>query len=183
MNILLLFLFGLLSISQLGAQEITKFRLMTFNILQGGGNAKNVGFGNDLFDGSRIDEIASAIKLAKADIVGIQEDCSIKSNVILNELGEGWLRAGKLYSKFPAKLIHSNKDRSLEVVDVKLAGSRVVRIVNCHWWPNNYGPFLAQEKLRADARVELNSLAKLVEAKGARRGGTRGYIATIAPLE
>ena len=183
MNILLLFLFGLLSISQLGAQEITKFRLMTFNILQGGGNAKNVGFGNDLFDGSRIDEIASAIKLAKADIVGIQEDCSIKSNVILNELGEGWFRAGKLYSKFSAKLIHSNKDRSLEVVDVKLAGSRVVRIVNCHWWPNNYGPFLAQEKLRADPRVKLKSLAKLVETKGARRGGTRGYRATIAPLE
>jgi len=183
MNIFLLFILGLVFISQLGAQELTKFRLMTFNILQGGGNAKNVGFGNELFGGSRIDEIASAIKLARADIVGIQEDCSSKSNVILNELGDGWHRAGKVYSKFPAQLIHSNRDRSLEVVDVELAGSRVVRIVNCHWWPSNYGPFLSQEKLRADPQVDLNILAKLVKEKGARKGGTRGYTATLEPLE
>jgi exodeoxyribonuclease-3 len=182
-NIFLLFLFGLVSISQLGAEELTTFRLMTFNILQGGGNAKNVGFGNELFDGSRIDEVASAIKRARADIVGIQEDCSSKSKVILNELGDGWYRAGKVYSKFPAQLLYSNKDRSLEVVDVKLAGSRVVRIVNCHWWPNNYGPFLAQEKLRADPQLDLYNLAKLVKQKGARKGGTRGYTATLEPLE
>ena len=183
MNIFLLFLFGLVSISQLGAEELTTFRLMTFNILQGGGNAKNVGFGNELFDGSRIDEVASAIKRARADIVGIQEDCSSKSKVILNELGDGWYRAGKVYSKFPAQLLYSNKDRSLEVVDVKLAGSRVVRIVNCHCWPNNYGPFLAQEKLRADPQLDLYNLAKLVKQKGARKGGTRGYTATLEPLE
>ena len=183
MNSFLLFFVGLVSISQLGAEELSRFKLMTFNILQGGGNAKNVGFGNELFGGSRIDEIASAIKLARADIVGIQEDCSSKSNMLLNELGDGWNRAGKVYSKFPAQLIHSNKDRSLEVVDVELAGSRVVRIVNCHWWPNNYGPFLAQEKLRADPQVDLNSLAKIVQEKGVRRGGTRGYSRTIEPLE
>ena len=183
MNSFLLFFVGLVSISQLGAEELSRFKLMTFNILQGGGNAKNVGFGNELFGGSRIDEIASAIKLARADIVGIQEDCSSKSNMLLNELGDGWNRAGKVYSKFPAQLIHSNKDRSLEVVDVELAGSRVVRIVNCHWRPNNYGPFLAQEKLRADPQVDLNSLAKIVQEKGVRRGGTRGYSTTIEPLE
>jgi endonuclease/exonuclease/phosphatase family metal-dependent hydrolase len=183
MSIIFLFVLGLISISLLGAEEITRFRLMTFNILQGGGNAKNVGIGNELFGGSRIDEIASAIKLAEADVVGIQEDCSSKSNVILNALGDGWYRAGKVYSKFPAQLLYSNKDRSLEVVDVELAGLRVVRIVNCHWWPNNYGPFLAQEKLRADPQVDLNVLAKIVEEKGARRGGTRGYKATIEPLE
>lgn len=183
MNIFLICLLGIISISQLGAEEFARFRLMTFNILQGGGNAKNVGFGDELFGGSRIDEIASAIKLAEADVVGIQEDCSSKSNLILNALGEGWYRAGKLYSKFPAELVYSNKDRSLEVVDVELTGSRVVRIVNCHWWPNNYGPFLAQEKLRADPQVDLNHLAKLVEEKGTRRGGTRGYKATIKPLE
>ena len=183
MSIIFLFVLGLISISQLGAEEITRFRLMTFNILQGGGNAKNVGIGNELFGGSRIDEIVSAIKLAEADVVGIQEDCSSKSNVILNALGDGWYRAGKVYSKFPAQLLYSNKDRSLEVVDVELAGLRVVRIVNCHWWPNNYGPFLAQEKLRADPQVDLNVLAKIVEGKGARRGGTRGYKATIEPLE
>ena len=183
MNLFSICLLGLLAISQLGAEEEVRLRLMTFNILQGGGNAKNVGFGNEWFGGSRIDEIASAIQCARADIVGIQEDCPTKSNVILDELGEGWYRAGKLYSKFPAQLLHSNKDRSLEVVDVELAGSRVVRIVNCHWWPNNYGPFLAQEKLRADPQLDLNHLAKLVKEKGARRGGTRGYRATIEPLE
>ena len=179
MNLFSNCLLGLLAISQLGAEEEVRLRLMTFNILQGGGNAKNVGFGNEWFGGSRIDEIASAIQCARADIVGIQEDCPTNSNVILDELGEGWYRAGKLYSKFPAQLLHSNKNRSLEVVDVELAGSRVVRIVNCHWWPNNYGPFLAQEKLRADPQLDLNHLAELVQEKGARRGGTRGYRATI----
>ena len=183
MNLFSNCLLGLLAISQVGAEEEVRLRLMTFNILQGGGNAKNVGFGNEWFGGSRIDEIASAIQCARADIVGIQEDCPTNSNVILDELGEGWYRAGKLYSKFPAQLLHSNKNRSLEVVDVELAGSRVVRIVNCHWWPNNYGPFLAQEKLRADPQLDLNHLAELVEEKGARRGGTRGYRATIEPLE
>ena len=183
MNLFSICLLGLLAISQLGAEEEVRLRLMTFNILQGGGNAKNVGFGNEWFGGSRIDEIASAIQCARADIVGIQEDCPTNSNVILDELGEGWYRAGKLYSKFPAQLLHSNKNRSLEVVDVELAGSRIVRIVNCHWWPNNYGPFLAQEKLRADPQLDLNHLAELVKEKGARRGGTRGYRATIEPLE
>lgn len=172
-------------VSQLNlyGDQLIGFRLMTFNILQGGGNAKNVGFGNELFGGSRIDEIATAIKLAEADIVGIQEDCPNKSSVLLNELGEGWHRAGKVYSKFPAELIYSSKNRSLEVVDVKLSGSRVVRIVNCHWWPSNYGPFLAQENLKADPKVDLKSLAKLVREKGARRGGTRGYKATIELLK
>ena len=66
---------------------------------------------------------------------------------------------------------------------MKLGGSRVVRIVNCHWWPSNYGPFLAQEKLRTDPQVDLNILAEIVAEKGARRGGARGYKATIEPLE
>ena len=152
---------------------------MTFNILQGGGDAKNVGFGNELFGGSRIDEIATAIKLAKADIVGVQEDCSSKSNVILKELGDGWHRAGKTYSRFPSKLIFTNKGRSLEVVDIELTNSQIVRIVNCHWWPNNYGPFLAQEKLKTNPQIDLNTLSETIEVKGARRGGTRGYHATI----
>ena len=137
-------LFAITAISPLGTAEVNRLRLMTFNILQGGGDAKNVGFVNELFGGSRIDEIATAIKLAKADIVGVQEDCSSKSNVILKELGDGWHRAGKTYSRFPSKMIFTNKGRSLEVVDIELTDSQIVRIVNCHWWPNNYGPFLAQ---------------------------------------
>jgi len=38
MNIFLICLLGIISISQLGAEEFARFRLMTFNILQGGGN-------------------------------------------------------------------------------------------------------------------------------------------------
>ena len=176
-------LFTITAISPLGTAEVNRLRLMTFNILQGGGDAKNVGFGNELFGGSRIDEIATAIKLAKADIVGVQEDCSSKSNVILKELGDGWHRAGKTYSRFPSKLIFTNKGRSLEVVDIELTDSQIVRIVNCHWWPNNYGPFLAQEKLKANPQIDLNTLSETIEVKGARRGGTRGYHATIKLLE
>ena len=118
---------------------------MTFNILQGGGNAKNAGFGNELFDGSRIDEIASAIHLAKADAVGVQEDCPPKSNAILKELGEGWHRSGSVYSKYPLRPV--GNDRYLNIVDAELPKSRVIRVINCHWWPNKYGPSLAQTSL------------------------------------
>ena len=42
-------LFAITAISPLGTAEVNRLRLMTFNILQGGGDAKNVGFGNELF--------------------------------------------------------------------------------------------------------------------------------------
>ncbi len=54
----------------------TILRVMTFNILQGGEEAKNVGFDDAYFDGSRFDELAEVIRLARADVVGVQEDCS-----------------------------------------------------------------------------------------------------------
>jgi hypothetical protein len=68
MHYFFIWFFSVISISKLCSEENPEFRLMTFNILQGGGNAKNVGFGNELFGGSRIDEITSAIKIARADI-------------------------------------------------------------------------------------------------------------------
>jgi len=180
MNYFFIWFFFIISISKLCSEENVGFRLMTFNILQGGGNAKNVGFGDELFNGSRIDEIVSAIEIARADIVGIQEDCSSKSNVILNGLGKDWFRAGSIYSKFPVRLIRD--DRFLDIVDIKITRSQIVRVVNCHWWPNNYGPFLAQEKLKADPEIDLRTLSKIIEEKGARRGGVRGYEATVEPV-
>jgi hypothetical protein len=47
---------------------------MSCNILQGGGDASNVGFSNRDFDGSRYDELVAVIRLAQADVVGVQED-------------------------------------------------------------------------------------------------------------
>tara|TARA_B100000676_G_C18031017_1_gene818677 strand:- start:799 stop:1791 length:993 start_codon:yes stop_codon:yes gene_type:complete len=180
MNNLIIFLAGILFASSLPAGENAGFRLMTFNILQGGGNAKNVGFGNELFDGSRIDEIASAIHLAKADVVGVQEDCPPKSNAILKELGEGWHRSGSVYSKYPLRPV--GNDLYLNIVDVELPKSRVIRVINCHWWPNKYGPSLAQDKLRANPKTDLEDLGRIVETRGARPGGVRGYKATFGPL-
>ena len=50
-------------------------RVMTFNILQGGGDASNVGFPDEDFGGSRVDELATVIIRSGVDIVGVQEDC------------------------------------------------------------------------------------------------------------
>ncbi|MEM7261844.1 MAG: hypothetical protein AAF488_07605 [Planctomycetota bacterium] len=56
--------------------ESIRLRVMSFNILQGGGNATNVGFGSARFGGSRFDELAKVILETETDVVGIQEDAS-----------------------------------------------------------------------------------------------------------
>ena len=111
-------------------------------ILQGGEEAKNVGFDNALFGGSRFDELVDVIKLAKADVVGVQEDCG--SDKLLKALGDGWQRVGSVYSRFPLKKVRV--DPFLTVATVELPGSRAVTLVNSHWFPprGGYGPDLAQ---------------------------------------
>lgn len=157
-------------------------RVMTFNILQGGGDASNVGFGNMVFGGSRFDELADVIRLAKADVVGVQEDCP--SGQLLEALGKGWTRAGSVYSRLPLRKV--SVEPFLTVVDVQPPGGCPVKLVNCHWFPprGGYGPDLAQEELRRDPRLADGAAAgrRIVE-KCAIPGGARGYNATLKPIK
>lgn len=160
----------------------TSLRVMTFNILQGGGEASNVGFNNSYFDGSRMDELAAVIRLADADVVGVQEDCP--SDELLRELGDQWYRVGSIYSRLP--LTKVSVQQYLTVAKVELTKDRSVTIVNCHWFPpkNGYGPDLAQAELRGQPDLsDASEIARRIIEKCSVPQGPRGYEATVQPLE
>lgn len=160
----------------------TSLRVMTFNILQAGGEASNVGFDNSYFDGSRIDELAAVIRLADADVVGVQEDCP--SDALLRELGDAWYRVGSIYSRLP--LTKVSVQQYLTVAKVELTEDRSVTIVNCHWFPpkNRYGPDLAQAELRTQPNLsDTSDIARRIIDRCSVPKGPRGYDATLIPLE
>ncbi len=179
---------GLVPVSALPQEVVnnpTRIRVMTFNILQGGGEAANVGFPNAEFGGSRIDEIVAAIKAAEADVVGVQEDCS--SERLLEALGDGWFRGGSVYSRFPLGEVKSAP--YLTRAEIVLAANRKLTIVNCHWFPpaGGYGPDVIQAELRKGTGLDAGELAKLAVERCYQPAGPRGYEATVellrAPLE
>lgn len=156
-------------------------RVMTFNILQGGGEAKNVGFDNALFGGSRMDELAAVIRLARADVVGIQEDA--ETDALLTALGDDWKRIGSVYSRFPVTEV--DRRPFLNTAEVRLPGNKRLQIVNCHWFPprNGYGPDLAQSEWKdAASRHDVDGLARRIIERCAVPKGPRGYDATIDRL-
>lgn len=157
-------------------------RVMTLNILQGGGEAANVGFDNSHFDGSRIDELADVIRLAQADVVGVQEDCS--SDELLRKLGEPWQRVGSIYSRLPLSKV--SVEPYLTVAKVELSKERFVTLVNCHWFPprNGYGPDLAQAELREHPELsDPEAIASRIVERCSVPAGPRGYDATLKPLQ
>lgn len=156
-------------------------RVMTFNILQGGEDASNVGFNNALFGGSRFDELAAVVRLAKADVVGVQEDCG--SDKFLKALGDGWQRLGSVYSRLPMQQVKVAS--YLTVVRLTLTAGRTVTLVNCHWSPpaKCYGPDLAQQALKDDPKLaDLTAVTKRIVDACAVPNGARGYKATLEPL-
>lgn len=154
---------------------------MTFNILQGGGEAANVGFDNRSFDGSRVDELAEVIQLANADIVGVQEDCG--SNELLDALGPHWTRIGNIYARVPLEKI--SVAPYLTIVRAELPNHESLIVVNCHWFPprGGYGPDLAMAELRnASSPTSLAAASERIVARCSVPDGPRGYNATLKPL-
>lgn len=173
--------FGTFVASDLHAQSASgstrNLRVMTFNILQGGGNAGNVGFADSKFGGSRIDEIVDAIEAAKPDIVGVQEDC--RDNRLLDALGDDWRRQGSIYARLP--LSEAKVQPYLTAVKVHVSSSRTITVVNCHWLPprNGYGPDVVQAALRSGGLVDSGKLAETAISRCTIAKGPRGYDATL----
>ncbi len=157
-----------------------RLRVMSFNILQGGGNAANVGFYNENYGGSRLDDISAAILAADADIVGIQENG--QSDLLLKELGPQWQVVGSIYSRLPMTPIRSST--WLSVARVHLSKERSIVVANCHWAPSPYGPFLVQDELKdKGAPQRLGEFRDQILAKSQKRSGPRGYQATIDEIQ
>ena len=88
------------------ARAATELKVLSFNILQGGGNAANVGFPDSVYDGFRLDDIARVIEGSGADLVGLQE-LGASGRRLLEELGEGWNLEGTILSRYPLRAIES----------------------------------------------------------------------------
>jgi endonuclease/exonuclease/phosphatase family metal-dependent hydrolase len=158
----------------------SRIRVMSFNILQGGGDASNVGFDNKDYGGSRVDEIAAAILASGADIVGIQEGGP--PQLLLKHLGAEWKNTGSVYSKHRMTLMKSSS--WLSVVRVHLSDDKSVIVANCHWAPSPYGPFLVQEQIRTDGLLTpLNAFREVILEKSRKKSGPRGYLATVDEIQ
>lgn len=153
-------------------------KVLSFNILQGAGNAANVGFTNERFNGSRVDEIIKIINATEANIVGIQEDAS--DDRILDALGEDWNRCKNVYAKFPMKFLKSGGPL-LNACQISLPSGDSLIFVNTHWSPQGYGPFLVQDYLLKDSIPEnpKDLEAIIFEATKKIIDGKRGYNETL----
>lgn len=160
-------------------QGPVSFRVLTFNILQGGGDASNVGFFKELFEGQRYDELAAVIRLSQADVVGVQEDD--RAGRLLGELGGEWRRAGSIYSKLPIKL--TSETQWLTTATVTVNGQRVV-VVNCHWSAADYGPYLVQRRLRMQGAPSfVEKFEQEILESTAKNSGERGYQTTLDAIK
>ena len=163
-----------------GGQQRTELRVLSFNILQGGGDASNVGFSDQDFGGSRYDELAAVIHLVKADVVAVQEDDG--SGRLLASLGKGWKRQGSIYSRYD--LVQLDKAPWLAVCRVQLTESESVVIANCHWRPSDYGPFQVQERLQQEgAPRDVGVFEQQVLAFSDKTAGDRGYRQTLEAIQ
>lgn len=152
--------------------------VLSFNILQGGHDANNVGFPNSRFGGSRFDDLVNIIKKVNPDIIGIQEDTDTDSLLIL--LGQGWNRCNNIYSKFKLTPLESS-GKMVHSCWVYLPDGDSLVFVNTHWWPLGGGTNLIQDKLlKGDIPNDWKDFEKeIVDATKIGANGPRGYNATI----
>lgn len=161
------------------AADINNIKVLSFNILQGGHDASNVGFPDTRFNGSRFDDLANVITEANADIVGIQEDTNTDS--LLNSLGPGWNRCYNIYSKFKLVPLESNGNL-LNACRVYLPNGDSLVFVNCHWWPTGgNGPRIIKQRiLDGSIPQDLEVFEKeILETTKQIADGPRGYKATV----
>ena len=166
--------------AQQSGTDASALRVLSFNILQGGGNAANVGFSNQDFGGSRYDELASVILQSDADVIGIQEDD--RSGRLLTALGKGWKRKGSIYSKYDLTLLLN--ENWMSVGRLRLPTGQSIVVVNCHWRPSDYGPFQVQDYLRQRGRVEdpVDFEQRILRSSD-KTSGDRGYEQTLNALK
>ncbi|QEG21303.1 endonuclease/exonuclease/phosphatase family protein [Mariniblastus fucicola] len=175
---------GTCSAQETDVERPQVLKVLTFNILYGGGEAKSVGFSNEDFGGSRIDEIADVILQSQAEIVCIQEDCG--SDALLEALRESnpdWNRYDHVYSTFPI-LPGSKTDKAcgMTVCQVEYAKEKLLSVVNCHWYPSPFGPSLLQDELKLGPPKDLKALAEKIRKKSEKFEGYRGYNATLEAI-
>lgn len=162
-----------------GCAAPPRVRVLSFNVLQGAGDASNVGFDDADFEGGRCAAVARVILESGADVVGVQEDAS--GDDLVQALGEGWQRAGNVYARLPLTLVE--QQGLLTVARVQVDRRRSFVLVNVHWRPSPYGPYLLRDRLlEAEASAEPVDRVALVREVGrasAKPDGARGWRETL----
>lgn len=161
--------------------------VMSFNVLEGGGDSRTVGFPDSLFGGGRRDDIANVIRGCGADIVGVQECGDVAW--LLKELGPGWHGIGKGSSKYASAivarfpLVPLVSDDFLTAARVAVPAGEVI-VVNAHWWPpKNSGAALIRERMNAGTvPADPAEFEKQILAASDASAGPRGYDRTLSVL-
>jgi hypothetical protein len=149
----------------------TGFGVLTFNILQGGLHAPEVGFPDSAFDGNRVRHIAEVIRQTEARIVGVQEDDP--KDALLKELGSGWQRVGNVYSTFPLTLVE--RRGLLTICRAAIQPGHSIAFVNAHWHGRGGGAFEVQRRIK---QREPIGEAEILRASD-QSAGPRGYQETL----
>gem|GEM_PF-112018 len=170
-----------------GTNEV-RLTVMSFNILEAGGNAASVGFPDSAFGGSRRDDIANVIRECGADFVGVQECGPVAP--LLEELGPDWhglgtgksVYTGAIVSRLPIEPLVA--EDFLTAARVKLPAGGSVVLVNTHWSPlRNSGVWLIQQRLLAGTiPADLSQFEAEILAASDASSGPRGYRHTLDVL-
>lgn len=163
------------------------FTVMSFNVLEGGGDSRTVGFPDSLFGGGRRDDIANVIRECGADIVGVQECGDVAW--LLKELGPGWHGIGRGSSKYASAvvarfpLVPLVSEDFLTAARVAVPAGEVI-VVNAHWWPpKNSGASLILERMKAGSiPADPAEFENQILAASDASAGPRGYHWTLAVL-
>jgi hypothetical protein len=165
-----------------------RFTVMSFNVLEAGGDAPEVGFPNASFGGSRRDDLARVIRACGADFVGLQECGPVAW--LLQELGPAWRGFATGGSKYTGGIVSRFALEPLVAEDyltaarVKLPGGASLVLVNAHWWPNGgVASIMIQQRLReGSVPADLRRFeAEMIAASDA-SPGPRGYLHTLEVL-
>jgi endonuclease/exonuclease/phosphatase family metal-dependent hydrolase len=137
-------------------ESVIHLRVMTFNIEWGGAKVS-------------FDNVVEAVRLSRADIVGIQE---AEGNLqrLADELGWHYNLRNYVISKYP--LIEPPGTNG-KYVYVEVQPDRIVAIANVHLWSDPYGP----DEIRDGATLE-----EVLEIERATRmAGIESYLSVLAP--
>ena len=169
--------------SQANEKIISKeFRVLSFNILQSGGNAANVGFYNKAYGGSRMDEIVEVIKDTNADVVGLQELYNAGGKLV-KAMGKGWRINGTILSKHPIEVLDKG-DQYFTVCRIRPRNRKNIIVINTHWWPIKYGPDVIGKLARKSALPKnIEKFKKEVSLQSVPAKGKRGYQRTVNAIK
>ncbi len=132
-------------------------RVMTFNIEWGGAKIS-------------FDNVVEAIRLSRADIVGIQE---AEGNLqrLADELGWHYDLRNYVISRYP---LFEPSGADGKFVYVEVAPGKIIAVANVHLWSDPYGPDGVRDGASLEEVLDMERAVRL--------GGIESYLSALAPL-